>query len=97
MKAYYYGYELGDLYIPCQILEGLNNGVSAKLGAREERADSPKEVFLGFEKGPYVGIGRPLYNFTGSYETAYNAFVARVWLLLSKETWQGKERIRRQK
>ena len=76
VKAYCSGYESGNLYIRCQILEGVNNGVSAKLGLREEGAGSPKEVFLSFEKGPYAETGRPPYNFTGSHEAVYNAFVA---------------------
>jgi hypothetical protein len=54
VKAYCSGYESGSLYTSCRILEGVNNGVSAKFGLREEGAGSPKEIFLSFEKGGYL-------------------------------------------
>jgi len=53
VKAYCSGYESGDLFTKCRILEGVNNGVSAKFGLREEGAGSPKTVYFSFEKGAY--------------------------------------------
>ncbi|KAF2713211.1 hypothetical protein K504DRAFT_347249, partial [Pleomassaria siparia CBS 279.74] len=75
VKAYCSGYESGDLFTRCQILEGSNNGVSAKFGPRTSNNGSgPAEVVFSFEKGAYLEQ-RP-FNFTGSHEAVYNAFVA---------------------
>ncbi|KAF2799854.1 hypothetical protein K505DRAFT_230102 [Melanomma pulvis-pyrius CBS 109.77] len=74
VKAYCSGYESGNTFTRCQILEGANNGVSAKFGPRDEGAGSPKEVFLSFEKGGFEE--RPPYNFTAKHEAVFNAFVA---------------------
>ncbi|PSN71403.1 hypothetical protein BS50DRAFT_486240 [Corynespora cassiicola Philippines] len=79
VKAYcsgYRGYDTPDNYNLCQILEGANNGVSAKFGPRPEDGTGPKEIFISFEKGAYEPEGRPAYNFTGSAPAVYNAFVA---------------------
>lgn len=47
-------YRKGNWYENCQILEGVNNGVSAKLGERKSDYDgSPDDVFLSFTLGGY--------------------------------------------
>jgi hypothetical protein len=59
VKAYCYGtengwYRKGNTYSNCQILEGSNNGVSAKLSEREsDNGDPPKEILISFELGAY--------------------------------------------
>jgi hypothetical protein len=79
VKAYCTGnengwYRKGNWYEGCQILEGVNNGVAAKLSERESDVDGfPKEIEISFVKAGYME--RPAYNFTGSHATIYNAFV----------------------
>ncbi|KAJ4351181.1 uncharacterized protein N0V89_006520 [Didymosphaeria variabile] len=79
VKAYCSGsenwYRLGNYYRNCQILEGVNNGVSAKFSERtSDDGTPPQEIELSFELAGYEQ--RPAYNFTGSHETIYNQFVA---------------------
>ncbi|KAF2109988.1 hypothetical protein BDV96DRAFT_584928 [Lophiotrema nucula] len=85
VKAYCSGDEAGydsgfnesSTYRRCQILEGVNNGVAAKLGPRnvsDGTGRGPQKIFVSFELAGYQE--RPSYNFTGSNDTIYNAFVA---------------------
>ncbi|KAF2193759.1 hypothetical protein K469DRAFT_619047 [Zopfia rhizophila CBS 207.26] len=75
VKAYCSGYENGAFFIPCQILEGVNNGVAAKLLPREDESGrGPQQFAVSFLKASYEGS--PYYNFTAYHETIYNAFVA---------------------
>lgn len=58
-KGYCHGYEngwyrQGNWYENCQILEGVNNGISAKLGERVSDTDgSPDDFFLSFTLAGY--------------------------------------------
>lgn len=62
-KAYCSGYEngyyrKGNWYESCRILEGVNNGISAKLGERKLDAEtgyynSGDEIFVSFELAAY--------------------------------------------
>jgi hypothetical protein len=60
VKAYCSGdengfYRKGNWYEGCQILEGTNNGVAAKLSERESDVDGfPKEIDISFVKGGYM-------------------------------------------
>ncbi|KAL5450231.1 hypothetical protein PMIN07_001233 [Paraphaeosphaeria minitans] len=83
VKAYCSGYEngyyrKGNWYQNCRILEGVNNGVAAKLSERPPENDtestSPQQILISFEYAAYED--RPAYNFTGSHKTIYNQFVA---------------------
>lgn len=80
VKAYCSGnengwYRNGNWYTNCQILEGVNNGVAAKLSEREsDDVASPGEILLSFEYAGYED--RPAYNFTGSHAAIYNQFTA---------------------
>ncbi|KAH7128645.1 hypothetical protein B0J11DRAFT_578828 [Dendryphion nanum] len=84
VKAYCSGAEVIDgvnldlnTYRNCQILEGVNNGVSAKFGPRKDfQSGGPEKIFVSFTLGAYEAEGRPEYNFTGNAEAIYNAFVA---------------------
>ncbi|CAN9342464.1 unnamed protein product [Alternaria alternata] len=82
VKAYCSGYEngwyrKGNWYAPCRILEGVNNGVSAKFSERtSDTSGSPDQILLSFEKAPYEPLNTTGYNFTGSHEAIYNQFVA---------------------
>lgn len=61
VKAYCSGYENGHVYgepstfTSCQILEGVNNGVAAKFGPREnpEEGLGPKKVYVSFTLAGY--------------------------------------------
>lgn len=62
VKAYCNGYEngyyrKGNWYQNCQILDGVNNGVAAKLSERpaesDESSTSPQEILISFELGAY--------------------------------------------
>jgi hypothetical protein len=59
VKAYCYGdengwYRKGNWYKGCQILEGVNNGVAAKLSEREsDTSGAPKEILISFKLGGY--------------------------------------------
>jgi hypothetical protein len=59
VKAYCRGYEdgwyrKGNWYENYQLLEGSNNGVTAKFSERESDVDgSPKEILISFEYGAY--------------------------------------------
>lgn len=47
-------YRKGNWYSGCQILEGANNGVAAKLSERESDVDgSPKEILISFTLAGY--------------------------------------------
>ncbi|KAH7401080.1 hypothetical protein DE146DRAFT_632111 [Phaeosphaeria sp. MPI-PUGE-AT-0046c] len=80
VKAHCIGYEngwyrKGNWYDGCDILEGANNGVAAKLSERESDIDgSPKEILISFTLAGYED--RPTYNFTAKHETIYNAAVS---------------------
>ncbi|KAK7186064.1 hypothetical protein DPSP01_000672 [Paraphaeosphaeria sporulosa] len=83
VKAYCNGYEngyyrKGNWYENCQILEGVNNGVAAKLSERPPESDTestlPQEILISFVLAGYED--RPAYNFTGSHKTIYNQFAA---------------------
>ncbi|RMZ69229.1 hypothetical protein GMOD_00003170 [Pyrenophora seminiperda CCB06] len=67
----------GNTYKGCQLLDGVNNRVSAKLSERtsDSGTDFPTEILVSFEfgKGPF--LPNPSYNFTGSHKTIYNAAV----------------------
>ncbi|KAH6851533.1 hypothetical protein J4E91_010095 [Alternaria rosae] len=83
VKAYCHGYEQGydqsfmipSAYENCQLLEGVNNGVAARLSEREHDGNGfgPKEIEVSFEYGAYGD--RPAYNFSGTHEARYNQFV----------------------
>jgi hypothetical protein len=59
VKAYCNGYEngwyrKGNWYANCRLLEGVNNGVSAKLSERDSDVDGqPKEILVSFEFAGY--------------------------------------------
>ncbi|KAF2262149.1 hypothetical protein CC78DRAFT_535033 [Lojkania enalia] len=55
VKAYCSGPETGNTYRSCQILEGVNDGVSAKFGPRNESSPElgPEKIFVSFELGSY--------------------------------------------
>jgi len=63
VKAYCQGYEQGynnsftvpSTYTPCQILDGANNGVAARLSLREKDGSGtgPKNIQVSFLKAPY--------------------------------------------
>jgi hypothetical protein len=61
VKAYCNGYENGEygeenFYEGCQILEGVNNGVAAKMSKRESSTDgSPNDILISFKYGGYEG------------------------------------------
>lgn len=65
VKAYCNGYEQGydnsftvpSVYETCQLLEGVNNGVAAKLSPRanDGQGFGPKEIIVSFETGGYEG------------------------------------------
>lgn len=80
VKAHCFGdengwYRKGNWYKGCQILEGVNNGVAAKLSERESDTDgSPDEILISFTLAGHED--RPTYNFTAKHETIYNAAVA---------------------
>lgn len=53
VKAYCSGnengyYRKGNWYKSCQILEGVNNGVAAKLSERSDDVESPQEIDISF-------------------------------------------------
>jgi hypothetical protein len=58
-KAYCHGdengwYMKGNTYANCQILEGVNNGVSAKLSERtSDNGEAPKEILISFTLAGY--------------------------------------------
>lgn len=58
-KAYCHGdengyYRKGNTYANCQILSGVNNGISAKLGERKSDEDSaPDDIFISFTLAGY--------------------------------------------
>ena len=58
-KAYCHGdengyFRKGNTYANCQILEGVNNGISAKLGEREsDESGAPKTFYISFTLAGY--------------------------------------------
>lgn len=74
VKAYCSGnengwYRNGNWYTNCQILEGVNNGVAAKLSEREsDDVASPGEILLSFEYAGYEDRSvNPSLPFNESY------------------------------
>ncbi|EDU43578.1 hypothetical protein PtrSN002B_011204 [Pyrenophora tritici-repentis] len=84
VKAYCQGYEQGyensftkpSTYTDCRILEGVNNGVAARLSLREQDGNGfgPKNIQVSFLKAPYYDISGT--NYTALHEAKYNQFVS---------------------
>ncbi|KAF1965926.1 hypothetical protein BU23DRAFT_560626 [Bimuria novae-zelandiae CBS 107.79] len=73
----YYREDFSNYFENCRILEGVNNGISAKFSSRENSTSgSPEDIVLSFELAAYEPTGRPAYNFTGSHKAIYNQFIA---------------------
>ncbi|KAI2481715.1 hypothetical protein Ptr902_07510 [Pyrenophora tritici-repentis] len=63
-------------YTDCRILEGVNNGVAARLSLREQDGNGfgPKNIQVSFLKAPYYDISGT--NYTALHEAKYNQFVS---------------------
>ncbi|KAF2645899.1 hypothetical protein P280DRAFT_465637 [Massarina eburnea CBS 473.64] len=75
-QGYDNGFTVPSTYAPCRLLEGVNNGVAARLSLRESNGTGfgPKEIDVSFLYAGYED--RPAYNFSGTHEAKYNQFVS---------------------
>ncbi|KAF2732211.1 hypothetical protein EJ04DRAFT_342388 [Polyplosphaeria fusca] len=76
VKAYCSNGESNGLFQDCRLLEGVNNGVAAKIDDKPDDGSGrgPQNVYVSFLYDGYED--RPAYNFTGHNQTIYNQAVA---------------------